>query len=223
MKVFAVKAVPTVKWSSSHPLNFKPAPVTLFLLSVGLTLFGLGEALMIAAGFGVSPWLVFAEGIAQLTGFSIGLATVFISAMVLLLWIPLKQTPGLGTLLNALIIAIVIDFSLPWLPSPQAFFFKGLEALAGIIIVGFGSAIYLMAHLGPGPRDGLMTGLQRVTQYPIARVRTSIEIAVLTVGFFLGGTVGIGTFLFTFGIGPSVSAGLFVVSNLSSKGDDDER
>jgi uncharacterized membrane protein YczE len=197
--------------------------VTLFLLSLGLTLFGLGEALMIAAGFGVSPWLVLAEGIAQYTGFSIGLTTFFISAMVLLLWIPLKQTPGLGTLLNALIIAVVIDYSLPWLPSPQALFFKGLECLAGIIMVGFGSAIYLMAHLGPGPRDGLMTGLQRVTQHPIARVRTSIEIVVVVLGFFLGGTVGVGTFLFAFGIGPSVSAGLFVVSNLSSKGDDNER
>jgi uncharacterized membrane protein YczE len=223
VKVFAVKAVPTVNWSSSHPLNFKPAPVTLFLLSLGLTLFGLGEALMIAAGFGVSPWLVLAEGIAQYTGFSIGLTTFFISARVLLLWIPLKQTPGLGTLLNALIIAVVIDYSLPWLPSPQALFFKGLECLAGIIMVGFGSAIYLMAHLGPGPRDGLMTGLQRVTQHPIARVRTSIEIVVVVLGFFLGGTVGVGTFLFAFGIGPSVSAGLFVVSNLSSKGDDNER
>jgi uncharacterized membrane protein YczE len=220
VKVFAVKAVPTVNWSSSHPLNFKPAPVTLLLLSLGLTLFGLGEALMIAAGFGVSPWLVLAEGMSQITGFSIGLTTFFISAMVLLLWIPLKQTPGLGTLLNALIIAVVIDYSLPWLPSPQALFFKGLECLAGIVMVGFGSAIYLMAHLGPGPRDGLMTGLQRVTQYPIARVRTSIEIAVVMLGFFLGGTVGLGTFLFAFVIGPSVSAGLFVVSNLSS---DDER
>ena len=220
MKVFAVKAVPTVNWSSSHPLNFKPAPVTLLLLSLGLTLFGLGEALMIAAGFGVSPWLVLAEGMSQITGFSIGLTTFFISAMVLLLWIPLKQTPGLGTLLNALIIAVVIDYSLPWLPSPQALFFKGLECLAGIVMVGFGSAIYLMAHLGPGPRDGLMTGLQRVTQYPIARVRTSIEIAVVMLGFFLGGTVGLGTFLFAFVIGPTVSAGLFVVSNLSS---DDER
>jgi len=220
VKVFAVKAVPTVNWSSSHPLNFKPAPVTLLLLSLGLTLFGLGEALMIAAGFGVSPWLVLAEGMSQITGFSIGLTTFFISAMVLLLWIPLKQTPGLGTLLNALIIAVVIDYSLPWLPSPQALFFKGLECLAGIVMVGFGSAIYLMAHLGPGPRDGLMTGLQRVTQYPIARVRTSIEIAVVMLGFFLGGTVGLGTFLFAFVIGPTVSAGLFVVSNLSS---DDER
>ena len=220
MKVFAIKAVPTVNWSSSHPLNFKPAPMTLFLLSLGLTLFGLGEALMIAAGFGVSPWLVLAEGMSQITGFSIGLTTFFISAMVLLLWIPLKQTPGLGTLLNALIIAVVIDYSLPWLPSPQALFFKGLECLAGIVMVGFGSAIYLMAHLGPGPRDGLMTGLQRVTQYPIARVRTSIEIAVVMLGFFLGGTVGLGTFLFAFVIGPTVSAGLFVVSNLSS---DDER
>jgi uncharacterized membrane protein YczE len=222
VKIFAVKAVPTVNWSSSHPLNFKPASNTLFLLCLGLTLFGLGEALMIAAGFGVSPWIVLSQGIAEISDISIGLTTFFVSAAVLLLWIPLKQTPGLGTLLNALIIAVVIDYSLPWLPYPQAFIFKGLECLAGIIMVGFGSAIYLMAHLGPGPRDGLMTGLQRVTQYPIARVRTSIEIVVVVLGFFLGGTVGLGTFLFAFTIGPSVSAGLFVVSKLSNSGTDDE-
>lgn len=177
---------------------------------------------MIAAGFGVSPWLVLSQGIAEITGISIGLTTFFVSVTVLLLWIPLKQTPGLGTLLNALIIAAVIDYSLPWLPYPEALFFKGLESVAGIVMVGFGSAIYLMAHLGPGPRDGLMTGLQRVTQYPIARVRTSIEIVVVVLGFFLGGTVGLGTFLFAFGIGPAVSAGLFVVSNLSNSGGDDE-
>lgn len=222
MKLFAVKAVPTVNWSSSHPLNFKPAPFTFFLLCFGLTMFGLGEALMIAAGFGVSPWLVLSQGIAEISSISIGLATFFVSVVVLLLWIPLKQTPGLGTLLNALIIAAVIDYSLPWLPYPQTLFFKGLESVAGIIMVGFGSAIYLMAHLGAGPRDGLMTGLQRVTQFPIARVRTSIEIVVVVLGFLLGGTVGLGTFLFAFGIGPAVSAGLFVVSRLSIKSADEQ-
>lgn len=221
MKLFGVKAVPTVNWSSSHPLNFKPAPLTLLLLCLGLALFGLGEALMIAAGFGVSPWLVLSQGIAEITGISIGLSTFFVSVIVLLLWIPLKQTPGLGTLLNALIIAVVIDYSLPWLPHPQTVVFKCLECIIGILMVGFGSAIYLMAHLGPGPRDGLMTGLQRVTQYPIARVRTSIEIVVVVFGFFLGGTVGLGTFLFAFGIGPAVSAGLFVVSSLSNRGGND--
>lgn len=202
-----------VGWSSPYPLNFKPAPLTLFMLCAGLTLFGLGEALMIAAGFGVSPWIVLAEGIAKISGISIGLATFFVSITVLFLWIPLKQTPGLGTLLNALIIAAVIDFSLPWMPYPETIGMKALESVIGIVMVGFGSAIYLMAHLGAGPRDGLMTGLQRLSQYPIAKVRTTIEIIVVVLGFVLGGTVGLGTFLFAFGIGPAVSAGLYLVSS----------
>lgn len=171
---------------------------------------------MIAAGFGVSPWIVLSEGIAEISGFSIGLTTFVISALVLVLWVPLKQVPGLGTLLNAVIIAAVIDFSLPWLPVPEHFFWQAAESALGIALIGFGSALYLMTHLGPGPRDGLMTGLQRITQFPIARVRTTIEITVVILGWTLGGTVGIGTLLFALGIGPALSVGLFAINWLSN-------
>lgn len=204
-----------MSWSSSHPLNFRPEPMTALMLVLGLSLFGVGEALMIAANFGVSPWIVLAEGAANRIGISIGLTTFLISLSVLLLWIPLRQTPGLGTVANAVIIALMIDLSLPWLPQPSAILWRGVESIMGIFLIGFGSGLYLMAHLGPGPRDGLMTGIQRVTRYPIARVRTAIEMAVVLLGWLLGGTVGFGTVLFAFGIGPAVAMSLFILEAAS--------
>jgi uncharacterized protein len=215
MKILSVKAVPIVSWSSSHPLNLRPKFATLGILCFGLAIFGIGEALLIAAGAGVSPWTVFAQGIGLVTGLSIGWATFLVSAGVLLLWIPLKQTPGIGTILNAVIISAAIELSLPYLPQPDFYGLRLLEAVVGILMVGFGSGLYLIAHLGAGPRDGLMTGLQRVTGFPIAWVRTSIEITAVICGWFLGGTVGLGTLLFAFGIGPAVSVGLFAVQKFS--------
>lgn len=212
MKFLTVRAVPTVSWSSSHPHNFAPPLLTLFFLVFGLTIFGIGEALLIAAGAGVSPWTVLAQGLGEQTGLSIGWATFVVSVAVLLLWVPLRQVPGLGTVLNAIIISAVIELSLPWLPHPDQYLLQVTEAIVGVLLVGFGSGIYLTAKLGPGPRDGLMTGLQQVTGFPIAWVRTSLEISAVTLGWLLGGTVGIGTLMFAFGIGPSVSLGLFTVS-----------
>ena len=174
-------------------------------------MFGIGEALLIAAGAGVSPWTVLAQGVGLASGLSIGWATFAVGVGVLLLWIPLKQTPGLGTLLNVVIISAVIEFSLPWLPEPDNYGFKIIETALGILLVGFGSGLYLIAHLGSGPRDGLMTGLQRVTNFPIAWVRTAIEIMAVIFGWMLGGTVGLGTLMFAFGIGPAVSIGLYTV------------
>ncbi len=211
MNLFSVRAIPTTRWSSSFPLNFRPQLLTLVNLCVGLTLFGLGEALMLASGFGVSPWLVLADGLATKLGLSIGMTTFVISLAVLLLWLPLRQMPGLGTLLNALIIALVIDLSLPYLPAPSSIALQGIESVSGILLIGLGSAMYLIAKLGPGPRDGLMTGLQRLTGRPIAVVRTAIEIAVLVTGWLLGGTLGLGTLLFAFGVGPALSVGLLLV------------
>ncbi|MFK7864967.1 MAG: YitT family protein [Pseudohongiellaceae bacterium] len=209
-----MKAVPHVSWSSSNPLSFKPQSLTLFMLVFGLSVFGLGEALMIAANFGVSPWVVLAEGVANRVNMSIGLTTFFISLAVLVLWVPLKQMPGLGTIANAIVIALVMDLSLPWLPRPESIGLQALESVTGLLLIGLGSAIYLVAHLGPGPRDGLMTGIQRVTQLPIAKVRTAIEITVVFAGWILGGTVGLGTLMFAFGIGPAVSMSLFWISKL---------
>lgn len=188
--------------------------MTLFMLIIGLSIFGLGEALMIAASFGVSPWVVLAEGVAGKTGLSIGLTTFYISLAVLFLWVPLRQMPGIGTIANAIIIALVMELSLPLLPVPNSLVLQALESVIGLLCIGLGSAVYLIAHLGAGPRDGLMTGIQRVTGYPIARVRTAIEVSVVVIGWILGGTVGIGTLMFAFGIGPSVSASLYVITGI---------
>ena len=129
-------------------------------------------------------------------------------------WIPLKQKPGIGTILNTIIISVVLDVSLPYLPSPEFLLLQILQVIIGVVIVGLGSGFYLIANLGPGPRDGLMTGLQNLTNLPIALIRTIIEISAVIGGWYLGGVVGIGTIVFALGIGPSVSAGLFVVSRL---------
>ena len=217
MKIFSIKSVPKVSWSSEKPLNFLPAPLTLLMLCFGLTLFGLGESLIITAGAGMSPWTVLAEGLSISSGLSIGALTFLISLGVLLLWIPIKQMPGVGTMLNVVIIAAVIEWSLPFLPHPEQYGLQILQAIIGTLIVGFASGIYLIANLGPGPRDGLMTGFQRVTGLPIAWVRAMIEIVVVTIGFSLGGTLGLATLIFAFGIGPAVSIGLYCVAALAKK------
>ena len=142
---------------------------------------------------------------------SIGITTFIVSIIVLFLWFPLKQKPGLGTLLNVILISIVIDLSTPVLPYPKTFFYQIVQSLIAVLIVGIGSGFYLTANLGPGPRDGLMTGLQKLTNQPIALIRTVIEVTAVVIGFYLGGVVGIGTLLFAFGIGPAVSLGIFIV------------
>ena len=217
MKVFSVKSVPQASWSSEKPLNFYPSPITVLILCFGLTLFGLGESLIITAGAGMSPWTVLAEGLSISTNLSIGSLTFLISLAVLVLWIPLKQMPGIGTLLNVIIIAAVIEWSLPYLPHPEHYELKILQAFVGTLLVGFASGIYLIANLGPGPRDGLMTGFQRITGFPIAWVRASIEIVVVTIGLALGGSIGLATIIFAFGIGPAVSVGLFCISAIVKK------
>ena len=160
---------------------------------------------------GVSPWTVLAQGIAVKTGFSIGITTFIVSISVLFLWIPLRQKPGIGTILNTIIISVVLDVSLPYLPSPEFLLLQILQVIIGVVIVGLGSGFYLIANLGPGSRDGLMTGLQKKTNLPISLIRAFIEISAVIVGWYLGGIVGVGTIIFALGIGPFVSAGLFFV------------
>ena len=137
--------------------------------------------------------------------------TLFISIGVLLFWIPLNQKPGIGTILNALIIALMIDICIKYVPTPENYISQLILAIVAVFTVGLGGGIYLVANLGPGPRDGLMIGLQQKTNLPIAGVRAFLEITVVTVGWYLGGTVGVGTLLFAFGIGPTVALGLFIV------------
>ena len=209
--IFTLKKVPILSWSSFDALNIKPKSITLIYLIIGLILFGLGETLLITAGVGVSPWTVLAQGISFKTEYSIGLTTFFVSIGVLCLWIPLRQKPGVGTILNTIIVSIVIDVSLPYLPAPELLVFQILQVIIGVVIVGLGSGFYLIANLGPGSRDGLMTGLQKKTNLPISLIRAILEISAVTVGWYLGGIVGIGTIVFALAIGPFVSAGLFFV------------
>ena len=209
--IIKIKKIPNLTWSSSNPLNFKPNLKTLIYLVLGLSLFAIGETLLITANQGVSPWTVLAQGISFQTNLSIGITTFIVSLVVLILWYPLKQKPGLGTFLNIVLISIIIDLSTPILPYPKSFLFQIIQSIVAVFLVGLGSGFYLTANLGPGPRDGLMTGLQNLTNQPIALIRTIIEVSAVGIGFYLGGIVGIGTLLFAFGIGPMVSLGIFIV------------
>jgi len=209
--ILKIKKIPNLTWSSSNPLNFKPKLKTLIYLVLGLTLFAIGETLLITANQGVSPWTVLAQGISFQTNLSIGITTFIVSLVVLILWYPLKQKPGLGTILNIVLISIIIDLSTLILPYPKSFLFQIIQSIVAVFLVGLGSGFYLTANLGPGPRDGLMTGLQNLTNQPIALIRTIIEVSAVGIGFYLGGIVGIGTLLFAFVIGPMVSLGIFIV------------
>jgi uncharacterized membrane protein YczE len=209
-----IKKIPKVNWSSKKPFNFKPKFSTLFFCCFGLVLFGLGEGLLIVSFTGASPWSVLAQGLSLNVNLSIGMLTFLISVTVLILWIPLGQKPGMATILNALIIALMIDFCIKYFPTPSNYFNQLILAVISVITVGIGGGIYLVANLGAGPRDGLMVGLQKLTNFPIAAVRATLEISVVSVGWYLGGTVGIGTILFAFGIGPCVALGLYLVDKL---------
>jgi len=211
-----IKNIPKVSWSSEKPLNLKPKFSSLFFLVFGLILFGLGEGLLIVSFAGASPWSVLAQGISLNVNFSTGIITIFVSIGVLLLWLPLKQKPGIGTILNAIIIGLMIDVCINFVPTPENYINQVLLAIAAVLIVGLGGGIYLVANLGAGPRDGLMVGLQKKTNLPIALVRGAIEITVMSVGWYLGGIVGLGTLLFAFGIGPAVALGLYLVEKIFS-------
>jgi uncharacterized membrane protein YczE len=176
---------------------------------LGLVLFGAGEALLVASELGNSPWTVLAEGVALQTALAVGTATVVVSFVVLLLWIPLRQRPGLGTILNAIVVGLAIDATLLLLPGDLPLALRIALVPMGVAMVGVGSGFYLTSLLGPGPRDGLMTGLHRATGLSLRVVRAGIEIAAVAIGFALGGTVGVGTVAFALAIGPAVQAAVF--------------
>ena len=180
----------------------------------GQWVFGTGEAFLVAAGLGVAPWTVLAQGIAGRTGIPLGLATFSISAVVLLLWIPLRERPGLGTVCNMVVIATALQVMIGVLPTPSNLVLALAFVLGGIALIGLGSGFYLTANLGPGPRDGWMTGLHLRFGWPVAAVRLAIEASVLIVGWLLGGTVGIGTVLFALLIGPAVGYGLRIAGHV---------
>ena len=209
-----IKKIPKVNWSSEKPYNFKPKFSTFFFLCFGLTLFGLGEGLLIVSFAGASPWSVLAQGISLNVNLSVGTITLLISVAVLVLWIPLAQKPGIGTIFNALIIALMIDLCINFVPTPSNHIYQLILVIFSVVLVGIGGGIYLTSNLGAGPRDGLMIGLQKITNFPIAAVRATLEITVVSIGWYLGGIVGIGTLLFAFGIGPCVALGLYLVDKI---------
>lgn len=214
LEFLRVRSVPTLFWTSPIRLTLFPTPVSAIFLVLGLFIFGLGEAMLVAASSGVSPWTVLAQGVVVQTGWSLGFATLVISFSVLVLWIPLKQIPGLGTIFNAVIIAAVLEYVLPWIPAPSNGLSGLLLAITGVLVTGLGGAIYLIANLGPGPRDGLMTGINEKTGWPIAGIRSGLEVSVVVLGVVLGGQFGVGTLLFALGIGPAVALGLHLCKRL---------
>lgn len=203
------RSVPVTRWRADS--RWRARPTTYVVLIAGLWLFGTGEALIVDAGLGNGPWTVLAQGLSVRTNLSIGITTFIISVIVLLLWIPLRERPGLGTVANAVIIATALQVMMGVLPKPTGFVWQLLMVLAGIAAIGIGSGLYLTTNLGPGPRDGWMTGLHRRTGWPIPAVRLGIEVVVLALGWLLGGVVGLGTVLFALLIGPFVGYGLALV------------
>ena len=187
--------------SVTMPLRYRPVR-RLVQLQIGLMLYGVSMALMIRARLGLDPWDVFHQGIANHTGLSFGTVVIITGALVLLLWIPLRQRPGIGTVSNVIVIGLAVDAALWVLPAPSPLWARWALLVAGIVGNGIATGMYIGARLGPGPRDGLMTGLVARTSRSIRLVRTSIEVTVLAVGFLLGGTVGIATVLYALSIGP---------------------
>jgi uncharacterized membrane protein YczE len=209
------KTLPTTPWTANSRWDL--APVRTVVLFVGLFIFGLGDSLLIQSEIGNAPWSVLAQGISNRFDITMGWSTFGISSLVLLLWIPLKEKPGFGTLSNIALIAIAIQVGVTLFPSQDSLVIGILYCLVGIAMVGIGSSLYITCGLGPGPRDGLMTALHNKSGIRIGRVRLGIEGTVLIGGYLLGGTVGLGTLMFATLIGQSIAISLGVVSRISAK------
>ena len=209
------KTVPSTPWTAKSRWDLSISRVA--ILFFGLAIFGLGDSLLIQGNTGNAPWTVLAQGVTQRTDLTIGWATFLISVFVLLIWIPLKERPGFGTLSNIVLIALFIEIGTHVFPEQKNLFAGTLFALLGITLVGLGSAIYITCGLGAGPRDGAMTGIHFKTGIRVGRVRMGIEVVVLLAGWILGGTVGVGTALFALLIGQSVAIFLGIFARLTSK------
>ena len=209
------KTVPITAWRAES--RWQLSPTRVLILCVGLIIFGLGDSLLIQGNLGNAPWTVFAQGLTLKTGLSIGEATLVISTFVLLIWIPLREKPGFGTLSNIVLIATFIQVGTQIFPEQNSLVTGIAFDLLGIAMVGLGSALYITCGLGPGPRDGAMTGIHYRTGIRVGRVRLGIEIVVLIIGWLMGGTVGLGTALFALLIGQSVAIFLGIVARLTQK------
>jgi uncharacterized protein len=201
--------IPTTPWRATTTWSLRPRMI--LPLIGGLTLFGVGEGLLLQSHWGATPWTVFAQGVAHHSHLSLGWSTALISCGVLVLWWPLRERPGIGTIANVIVIAYVLDITtyvVPQTPHPAL---RVLYVVAGVVVIGVGSALYLTTGLGPGPRDGLMTSLSRRLNVSLVYVRLSIEATVLIIGWLMGGTVGVGTAFFAATIGFSIGASLNVL------------
>lgn len=198
-------------------LDLRSVPVTtspvrrLFQLFAGLTLYGVSMGLMIRSTLGLDPWDVLHEALSKWTGLSFGTVTAIVGALVLLCWIPLRERPGIGTVSNIVVVAVAVDLTLAMVAAPSALVPRIVLMVAGVVLNGLATAAYIGVRLGPGPRDGLMTGLYRRKGWSIRVVRTAIELAVLATGWLLGGTVGVGTVVYALAIGPLTQAFLPLV------------
>jgi uncharacterized protein len=201
--------IPATPWRATTTWSIRPRMI-LPLLG-GLALFGLGEGLLVQSHWGATPWTVFAQGVAHHTHLSLGWSTALISCGVLVLWWPLHERVGFGTIANVIVIAYVLDITTYVVPETPHPAFKVLYIVGGVVVIGLGSALYLTTGLGPGPRDGLMTSLSRRLNVSLVYVRLSIEATVLVVGWLMGGTVGVGTAFFAATIGFSIGASLNVL------------
>jgi uncharacterized membrane protein YczE len=209
------RTVPVTPWTGKSKWDLSVSRV--LILFFGLFIFGIGDSLVIQSNIGNGPWSVLAQGISRNLNITMGWSTLGISTIVLLAWIPLREKPGFGTISNILIIALAIEIGVTYIPLQSNYLFGILYTLLGIAMVGCASALYITCGLGPGPRDGLMTGLHFKTGIRVGRVRMAIEGTVFLLGWLLGGTVGLGTLLFAGLIGQSIAMALGVVSRFTSK------
>ncbi|HVA71165.1 MAG TPA: hypothetical protein VNF08_07570 [Acidimicrobiales bacterium] len=206
--------IPVTPWRAATPWTIRPRMAPPLIL--GLSLFGLGEGLLVQSQWGATPWTVFAQGVAKHTHWSLGWSTAVISLAVLAAWFPLRERPGFGTIANLIIIAYVLDLVSTNLAVPHAYWLKSVYVVGAVMVIGIGSALYLTTGLGPGPRDGLMTSLHRHWGVSVVYIRLTLEVTVLVVGWLMGGTVGVGTALFAATIGFSIGASLRVTESLVS-------
>jgi uncharacterized membrane protein YczE len=209
------KTVPETPWRAKHRWDLSIKRV--LILFFGLTIFGIGDAFVVQSNIGNAPWTVFAQGLSLKSGLGLGWATFVTGCAVLLIWIPLKEKPGFGTLANIAIISAAIQFGVDHLPLQTTLVGGITSALFGIALVGVGSSLYITCGLGPGPRDGAMTGIHQRTGIRVGRVRMGIEVTVLVVGALLGGQVGLGTALFALLIGQAVAISFGVVARLTAE------
>lgn len=206
------RVIPHTQWAA--PSLWAAKPNTLLVLLFALTTLGIGEGLLVLADLGSAPWTVLSQGLALQGEIGIGWASLAISVLVMLAWLPLRLKPGLGTLLNVIVIAFFLGLTTKVVSAPETLFSRMLFCTSGILLYGLGTALYLTCHLGSGPRDGLMVGLCQRFHWKVGIVRTSIEVTVCVLGFLLGGTVGLGTLIFAACIGWVVQFCLVLIAHL---------